>query len=100
MKIAPQLLHLARLIHHCDDLSRIPRLALLAPVAAFDDFVVGEVGLVGEVVSDPFVEVEAPVGEGVGHCCADFAGSITISFDILGGLGQVLEEQQERVEKV
>lgn len=79
MKIAPQLLHLARLIHHRDNLGTIPRLALLAPVATFENFVVGEVGLVGEVVCDPFVEVEAPVGEGVGHCCADFAGSITVS---------------------
>lgn len=66
MKITPQLLHCTRLIHHCHDIGRMPRLALLAPVIAFESLFVGEVAHVGEVIRNPFVEMEAPVREGVG----------------------------------
>lgn len=66
MKIVPQLLHFTRLIHHGHDISHMPCILLLAPMVAFEGFFVGEVAHVGEVIRNPFVEMEAPVRKGVG----------------------------------
>lgn len=58
-------MHFTSLVHHGHDIGRKPCLPLLAPVAALEDFFIGEVARVQEVVRHPFVEVEAPVCEGV-----------------------------------
>lgn len=65
MKITPQFMHFTSLVHHGHDIGCKPCLPLLAPVATLEDFFFREVARVHEVISDPFVEVEAPVCEGV-----------------------------------
>lgn len=75
MKIAPKVLHLPGAIQHPNNLISIPSLLLDAPPAAFEELVVVQDSLVVEVVDDPFVEVVAPVGEGVCEGCFFFAVS-------------------------
>lgn len=65
MEITPQLVNLAGFDHPIDDIDRIPGLSLLAHVVASQDFRVVHVAHSREVVNHPFIEMIAPVREGV-----------------------------------
>lgn len=65
MEITPELINLTSFDHPVDDIDCIPGLSLLAHVVAPKDFCVVHVALAHEVVNHPFVEVVAPVCEGV-----------------------------------
>lgn len=78
MKIAPKLLDFTSLNHHCQGFISISLLTTLAPVAALKDFLIVQYALVVEVVGNPFVEVEAPVNEGMSHISHFLAVSVLV----------------------
>lgn len=75
MEVTPEFLDLAAVDHLTERLSGISGPAFLAPVATLEDLFVRYVAHALKMVDNPFVEVEAPVGERVGHCSSAFAVS-------------------------
>lgn len=73
VEVAPQLLDLVCLDHAVDGCVCILHLALLAHVIPLDDLVSVHMTLTLEVADDPFVEVEAPMGQGVSELSFGFA---------------------------
>lgn len=68
VEVTPEFLDLAGFDHIAECFPGKFGIASLTPVAAFEDFFVRHVSRAFEVVDDPFVQVESPVGECMSHC--------------------------------
>lgn len=79
MEVTPESFDFASLDHAVDNLVGVLGLPFHTPVASLDDLFVGEYALPLKIADDPFVEVEAPVDEGVRHRGSGFTVSEDVS---------------------